>query len=182
MPGTPAAQTLAQGDLLLAVDGRTVNSFREVERSSQRPSLELTILRDGEVLALNVDTVAFDDRGLERMVFWAGALLLAPYRAVLVEQGIEPVGAFSSLYYWGSPAGRERLANYRLAEVNGRPVRDLDSFVNAVKDLPGEAEVRVRALDQFGKPSMVTMKLDGKFWPLRELRRVGEGWELADLQ
>ena len=103
VPGTPAARTLVEGDLLLAVDGRTVNSFRDVERLSQRPSVELTVLRDGEVLALEVDTVAFADRGLDRMVFWAGALLLAPYRAVQIEQGIEPVGAFSSFYYWGSP-------------------------------------------------------------------------------
>lgn len=182
VPGTPAALALAEGDLLLAIDGRTVNSFRDVERLSQRPSLKLTVLRDGQVLALNVDTVAFDHRGLDRMVFWAGALLLAPYRAVLVEQGIEPVGVFSSLYYWGSPAGRERLANFRLVEVNGRPVQDLGSFVDAVKGLPGDAQVRVKALGQFGQPSMVTMKLDGNFWPLRELRRGTEGWEAVDLQ
>ena len=61
-------------------------------------------------------------------------------------------------------------------------MRHLGSFVDAIKDLPSDAEVRVKTLDQFGKPSMVTMKLDGNFWPLRELRRVREAWEVVDLQ
>ena len=178
--GSPAAAVLREGDLLLGIDGLPASSFREVERLCQRPEVQLTVLRSGEALDLRVETVAFDGRGVDRVVFWAGATLVAPYRALLLEQGLEPAGVYASTYDWGSPAARRRLVNLRLTAVNDIPTPDLDTFVSVVKALPQNAEVRIAALDKVGKPDVVTLKLDSQFWPLSQLARNGDGWRLRE--
>ena len=56
--GTPAADVLRPGDLLLSVDGEVVTSFREVERRSQAEEVEVLIWRDGALQAQRLGTVA----------------------------------------------------------------------------------------------------------------------------
>jgi S1-C subfamily serine protease len=45
--GSPAATLLEPGDLLLAIDGKVVNRFREVERAVQSPEVTVTVWRNG---------------------------------------------------------------------------------------------------------------------------------------
>ena len=70
--GTPAADLLRNGDMILAVDGNVVTSFRELERAVQRPEVELTVWRDGEAMDIDIDTVALGGEGIKRAVSWAG--------------------------------------------------------------------------------------------------------------
>ena len=56
--GSPAAQLLKSGDLILDVDGAIVNRFREVERAVQKPSVRVTVLRAGKEQVVDVPTVA----------------------------------------------------------------------------------------------------------------------------
>jgi len=45
--GSPAAQRLQQGDLLLAIDGQVVTRFREVERAAaDKDHVQVTVWRD----------------------------------------------------------------------------------------------------------------------------------------
>ena len=44
--GSEASKVLKEGDLLLAVDGVTLNRFREVEEATQSPQVQLTLLGD----------------------------------------------------------------------------------------------------------------------------------------
>ena len=46
--GAPAAVQLKAGDLLLSIDGQTVNTYRQVEKLSQSSQVELTVWRDGK--------------------------------------------------------------------------------------------------------------------------------------
>src|ERR1700690_1670689 len=43
----PAAALLQPGDLVLAIDGKVVDRFREVERAVQRPQVKVSVWRDG---------------------------------------------------------------------------------------------------------------------------------------
>src|SRR5260221_11200995 len=43
--GSPAAALLEPGDLLLAIDGKVGNRFREVERAVQTPNVAVTVWR-----------------------------------------------------------------------------------------------------------------------------------------
>ena len=78
--GAPSAKLLRNGDMILAVDGKLVTTFRELERAVQKRAVELTVWRDGEALDIGADTVALDGEGVVRAVSWAGALLHDPHR------------------------------------------------------------------------------------------------------
>src|SRR5690606_28428162 len=65
---SPAARFLRSGDILLGIDGKLANSFREVERMAQQPSVEVTVWRNGAEVTGRVDTVELDGLGLDRVI------------------------------------------------------------------------------------------------------------------
>src|SRR5690606_6156198 len=131
--GSPAAEFLRAGDILLSIGGKLVNTFREAERASQRPEVTATVFREGRALPPTIRTVALDRDGIARVASWAGALLQAPHRPLSVQRGIEPNGVYVSYFGYGSPASRYGLyAGRRIVAVDGLPTPNLDAFVDAI--------------------------------------------------
>jgi S1-C subfamily serine protease len=181
--GTPAAEALRPGDLILAVDGVVVNSFREAERLSQEPVVELVVWRDGEALSFELETVALDGRSVDRVLLWAGALLQEPHRAMAAQRGIEPTGVYVSYFSYGSPATRYGLwAGRRIVEVDGRPTPDLDAFIAAVSGRSDRAAVRLKTVTWNNGVEIITLKLDNRYWPAYELVYGEQGWERLPLE
>ena len=175
--GSPAARALQEGDLLLAVDGVTLNRFREVELASQKPRVVLTVLRDGRELAVPVETAALGGRDIDRILLWSGAVLHAPHRAMAVQRGIPPEGVFVAYFAYGSPATRYQLfAGRRIVEVDGKPTPDLDAFIAAVRGRADRSSLRLKTVTWNGTVDVTTLKLDTQYWPTRELRRDGARW------
>ena len=175
--GSPAAASLRAGDLLLAVNGRPVSRFRDVELATQSPSVSLTVLRDGRETRLEVATVALGGRDIDRLLLWAGTVLHAPHRAMSAQRGIPPEGVFVAYFSYGSPATRYGLvAGRRIVEVDGHPTPDLDAFIAAVRGRPDRAPVRLKTVTWNGSVEVVTLKLDLRYWPTRELTRTPDGW------
>jgi S1-C subfamily serine protease len=180
--GTPAAEKLRPGDLILSVDGEVVNSFREAERLSQKPVVGLVVWRGGEALTFDLETVALDGRSVERILLWAGALLQEPHRAMAAQRGIEPTGVYVAYFNYGSPATRYGLwAGRRIVEVDGRPTPDLDAFVAAVSGRPDRASVRLKTVTWNSGVEIITLKLDNRYWPAYELVHGPSGWERRPL-
>ena len=181
--GSAAASTLQPGDLILAIDGVTVNRFREVERAVQKPLVTATVWRDDKELNLNVETVALDGRDIDRVVIWAGATLQAPHRAMAAQRGIPPEGVFVAYFYYGSPATRYTLyAGRRIMEVDGQPTPDLDSFIKAVAGREDRSSVRLKTITWNNAVEVITLKLDKHYWPAYELRRAKDGWTRTALE
>ena len=179
---SPAAKTLAIGDLILAADDKVVSSFREVERAVQKESVQVELWRDGAAHVIPVQTVALDGHDIDRVLIWAGALLQAPHRELAAQRGIEPVGVYVAYFAYGSPATSYGLwAGSRIVEVDGHPVRDLDEFIAAVSEKVDRDSVRLTAVQWNGAPEVTTLKLDNKYWPAYELRHTSEGWERVAL-
>ena len=180
--GSPAAGLLRSGDLILDIDGTTVNRFREVERAVQKPQVKITVLRDGAEQVIDVPTVALGGRDLDRIVLWAGAVLQEPHRALSAQRGIKPEGVFVGYFSYGSPATRYQLwAGRRIVEVDGQPTPDLDHFIKAVAGRADRSSVRLRTMAWNGAVDVITLKLDNRYWPAYELKRTPAGWARTSL-
>jgi S1-C subfamily serine protease len=174
--GSPAATLLEPGDLLLAIDGKVVNRFSEVERAVQKPQVKVSVWRDGAEKTLDMQTMALDGRDVDRVLIWAGATLQAPHRAMAAQRGIAPYGVFVSFFFYGSPATHYGLyAGRRITEVDGQPTPDLDAFIKAVTGKPDRASLRLKTLSWNGQTDVITLKLDKHYWPAYELERQKDG-------
>jgi S1-C subfamily serine protease len=174
--GSPAAALLEPGDLVLAIDGKVVNRFREVERAVQSPEVKVSVWRDGAEKTLQMKTMALDGRDVDRVLIWAGATLQAPHRAMAAQRGIAPYGVFVSFFFYGSPATHYGLyAGRRITEVDGQPTADLDAFIKAVSGKPDRASLRLKTVSWNGQTDVITLKLDKHYWPAYELDRQKDG-------
>ena len=175
--GTPAEKLLQCGDLLLAVDGKPVASYRAVEKASQQTEAQLTLLRDGKVMDVKAGTVALDGDGTERLLMWAGTLLQKPQHAAAAQRAMPRTGLLIGYYNFGSPASRYGLtAGLRIVKVNELPTPDMDSFEAAIRDLKDRDNVRLTVQSWDGTSQVVTLKLDLRYWPTYELQRTDLGW------
>jgi len=174
--GSPAAALLHPGDVVLAIDGKVVDRFREVERAVQKPQVKVSVWRDGAEKTLEMNTVALDGGDIDRVLIWAGATLQAPHRALAVQRGIAPSGVFVSFFFYGSPATHYGLyAGRRIIEVDGKPTPDLDAFIKAVSGKPDRASLRLMTVAWNGQTDVITLKLDKHYWPAYELQRQKDG-------
>lgn len=181
--GSPASKLLNTGDLLLAIDGKPVTRFREVENAVQKDQVVLTILRDSKPLSVKVDTATLSGIDVDRLVMWAGALLQAPYRALLQQHDAVTKGVFISYFSYGSPATRYQLwAGRSIVAVDDQPTPDIDSFLHAVANRPDRSAVRLKTVNLNGQVEVITLKLDLRYWPTYELTRTATGWERKMLQ
>jgi S1-C subfamily serine protease len=180
--GSPAAKLLEPGDLLLAVDGKVVNSFADVNAAVRAPEVSLTIWRAGKEMTVPLPTVVLSGRGIDRVLVWAGATLQPPHRAMAAQRGIEPEGVFIAFFMYGSPASRYKLwAGRRITEVDGIPVPDLDAFIRAVSGRPDGASLRLKTVSWNDSVEIITLRLDQHYWPAYELSRTETGWKRMPL-
>ena len=175
--GTDAASQLRNGDMVMAIDGKVVTSYRELEAAVQKPEVRVTVWRNDSVLEIPVRTAMLNGRGIDRAISWAGALLQDPHRAMAAQRGVDPEGVYVAYFSYGSPATRYGLwAGRRVVEVNETPTPDLQAFINAVKDIRHRESVRLKTVTWNGTTEVITLKLDTQYWPAYEIRRTEEGW------
>ncbi|HKT74516.1 MAG TPA: trypsin-like peptidase domain-containing protein [Steroidobacteraceae bacterium] len=182
--GSPAAHLLQQGDLVLAVDGKVVTRFREVERGvADKDHVQVTVWRAGGERTVDVPTVELPGTDIDRLVQWAGATLQAPHRAMSAQRGIAPSGVYVGYFAYGSPATRYGLyPGRRIVEVDGVPTPDLDAFLGAVTGRQDRASVRLKTITWNNAPEVITLKLDKHYWPAYELKHTLNGWERRSLE
>jgi S1-C subfamily serine protease len=182
--GSDASTKLQPGDILLAVDGKVVTRFREVERAvAARATVQVRIWRvDGEH-AFDIRTAELSGNDLDRIVQWAGATLQAPHRAISAQRGIAPEGVYVAYFAFGSPATRYGLVpGRRIVAVDGEPTPDLDAFLKVVGGRADRTSVRIKTLSWNGQPDVITLKLDRHYWPTYELLRTQAGWVRRSLE
>jgi len=176
--GSPAADVLENGDIILAIDGKVVTTFRDVEQAVQKPEVNVSVWRNGEQLDIDLATASLDGRGIERAVSWAGALLQDPHRPMAVQRGIDPEGVYVAFFSYGSPATRYELwAGRRVVQVDDTPTPDLQAFVDLVATKQDQESVRITTVTWNGAVEVITLKLDNQYWPAYEIRRTETGWE-----
>ncbi len=182
--GSPAARLLQQGDLLLAIDGKVVTRFKEVETAvADRNEVQVTVWRGNGEQTVSVPTVELPGTDINRIVEWGGATLQAPHRAMSSQRGIPPVGVYVGYFAYGSPATRYGLyPGRRIVEVDGVPTPDLDAFLGAVTGRPDRSSVRLKTITWNNAPEVITLKLDKHYWPAYELVHTPTGWVRRSLE
>ena len=176
--GSPAARLLQQGDILLAIDGKVVTRFRDVERAvGDRDRVGVTVWRANAAQTIEVPTAALPGADVERLVEWAGATLQAPHRPMSAQRGIPPVGVYVAYFAYGSPATRYGLyPGRRIVQVDDTPTPDLDAFLAAVSGRADRSSVRLKTITWNNAIEVITLKLDKHYWPGYELRQTPAGW------
>ena len=192
--GSDAKQKLHEGDMILAVEGALVSSFRDVKKTidarfngrdscshsspngSTRPlsqEIQLTVFQNRKIKSIGVSIGMVDGLGTDRLVHWAGAQLQDTYRAIR-ERGYVPKegGVYISRWHHGSPAHRYGLyALHWILEVNDTPTPNLEAFLKETKGIPHESFVRLKVCQlSDGKQKVITLKTEHRFWPTWELR------------
>ena len=181
--GSAAAKVLRTGDVILAIEGQTVSRFREVERAAQQPHVNVTLLRNKKELHIEVETAALSGREIERLVFWGGATLQMPHRALSAQRNTPNEGVFVAYTAFGSPASRYQLwAGRRILEVDGQSTPNLDAFAQAIAGREDRSSVRLRTVTPNGASEVITLKLDNRYWPAYELKWGEQGWQRSVLQ
>lgn len=182
--GSDAARVLQSGDLLLAIDGKVMTRFRDVELAARsKTQVQVTVWRGAGVLTLPVKTAALSGADVDRLLVWAGAILQTPHRAISAQRGLAPEGLYVAYYDFGSPATRYGLQpGRRIVEVDGQLTPDLDTFVKVVTGRADRTSLRLKTVGWNGAPEVMTLKLDKHYWPAYELRRTAEGWERHSLE
>jgi S1-C subfamily serine protease len=182
--GSDAARALQPGDILLAIDGKPVTQFREVERAVvDQQSVSVTIWRVDHEQTFRISTRALSGQDVDRVVQWAGATLQAPHRAISAQRGIAPQGVYVAYFQFGSPASRYGLVpGRRIVEVDGQETPDVDAFLKLVVGRPDRSSLRIKTVSWNGAPEVITLKLDRHYWPAYELVRGAAGWERHSLE
>ena len=163
---------------MIAVDGSPVTRFMDIDQVSQRESVELTILRNGEVMTIDVPTVSLDGRGIDRVIAWSGLLLHRPHFEVSSQRGIRPNGVYTAWMSYGSPASSSDVRpTFRIVAVDGIETPDLDAFLAAVEDREDRTALRLGVVDLEDRPHTLTLRLDLQYWPTFELRLGEDGWQ-----
>ena len=174
---TAAAKLLKNGDIVLAIDGDIVTSYRAMENAVQKPEVLVTVWRNDRVRELSVETAELSGRGIDRAISWAGALLQDPHRAMAAQRGIATDGVYVAYFSYGSPATRYGLwAGRRVIEVNEVATPNLQAFINAVKNTEHRESVRLKTITWNGTAEVITLRLDNEYWPAYEIRRSDDGW------
>ncbi len=175
--GTPASKLLKNGDMVLAIDGEVVTSYRALEEAVQKPEVVVTVWRNDAVHEIAVQTAVLDGLGIDRAISWAGALLQNPHRAMAAQRGVDTEGVYVAYFSYGSPSTRYGLwAGRRVVEVNETPTPDLQAFIDAVNDIKHRESVRLKTVTWNDTAEVITLKLDNQYWPAYEIRRTKDGW------
>lgn len=182
--GSDAARKLQPGELVLAIDGKVVTRFRDVEKAvAGKDVVKVTVWGGEGEKQVTVQTAALSGSDVDRLVFWAGATLQAPHRAISAQRSLAPQGVYVAFFSFGSPATRYGLQpGRRIVEVDGEPTPDLDAFVRLVSGKADRASLRLKTIGWNGAPEVITLKLDRHYWPSSELRRTAEGWQRRSLE
>ncbi|OAD73441.1 hypothetical protein PHYBLDRAFT_133851 [Phycomyces blakesleeanus NRRL 1555(-)] len=184
--GSESAQVLKELDLILAVNGKVVTRMYEMDVQYEAEELSLTILRQKKEITVKVKTDVMSGDGTSRVVFWAGAALHEPHKAVLQQSKTLPSRIYISARSKGSPSYMYGLVpTMWITHINSKQVETLDDFIMAVKDIADNTYVRVRCVSFDNVPIMLSVKMVNHYFPLVDMVKdpsVECGWSKKEVE
>ncbi len=178
VPSTQAFEKLKTGDILLAINGELVSDLFQAELNSQKPELEITVLRGGNVIELVLQPSQLSARGTQRVISWAGALFQEKHLEIGYSKGVDFDGVYIADTAPGSPALWDGLYRNRMVSaVDGEAVTDLDDFLTHIKKKKQDEITRLSLISMSGRKSLITLQPEYHFWPTFEIKKAASGWQ-----
>jgi pro-apoptotic serine protease NMA111 len=189
-------ENLQIGDILIEINGAPVIRVTDLHILTQVESAKLLVSRNGEEVLVNLQTYELPSEWIDKILFWAGAVLHRTHDPVLeqispefaavseVEGFRDPASApYMSSYFFGSPAYGIPNTQWIL-EVDGHRVRSLQDMLAVVENLKNKdgEYIRVKTLHRVGTTTISTIRLDSKFWPASTLENKDGKWLRTDLE
>ncbi|CAO3579622.1 unnamed protein product [Absidia cylindrospora] len=183
--GTESAKVLDELDLILTINGKVVTRMQETDVQYESDELEMTILRQKKEMTVMVKTSMESGDGTNRIVFWAGALLTEPHKAVLQQSKTLPSRIYISARSKGSPAAMASLTpTMWITHINSIKVETLDDLIEAVKNTLDNTYVRVRCVTFDNVPVMLSVKMVYHYFPLVDMVKDNKsecGWSKREI-
>ncbi|KAI7875288.1 trypsin-like serine protease [Lichtheimia hyalospora FSU 10163] len=165
-----STKVLKELDLILAVNGKVITRMYEMDVQYEAEELEMTILRQKKEMTVRVKTSPASGSGTSRVVFWAGAALQEPHKAVLQQSKRLPSRIYISARSKGSPAYMYGLVPTNwITHINSVRVVTLDDLIAAVKNIEDNTYVRVRCVTFDNVPIMLSVKMVNHYFPLTDM-------------
>jgi len=173
---------LMVGDILLAIEGEIPTNFQELEAKFQKPSVNATVLRDGQVVDIQSATMTYQNDGTKRMVVWAGSLIQEPHFELQYQRDNRTQGVFIVNTLGGSPSIQDQLYRNRfITAVEGVPVDSLDKFIAEVSSKDPEDSINLTVVAMNGYRSVVSVQPEYNFWPTIEIALKDGEWTRTKL-
>ncbi|KAI8904353.1 hypothetical protein EDD86DRAFT_194776 [Gorgonomyces haynaldii] len=167
-------------DIILSVDGEPVQSFEGVMSRVYQPKLDMTLLRTGNVIHVQVPQTELESRGTERLVGWAGAIFQMPHKAIYQQLISVPKGVLCSVVFDGSPAQLYGLPPLTwVTQVNDTPVTDLDHFLQVISDIKSDTFARLKIVGYNRFTKVITLRTNAHYFGSWLLEQREGKWVLA---
>ena len=177
MAGSPLADAVEPGDLVLGVDGAPVTSFSVVDEQIQgRSEVTLELFGRSGLAEVAVAPEAVDPVTLDRVVLWSGLRIHGAHRSARL-QGMASC-PYVSYRSSGSPGSRAGIYAWRcIVAINGQPTPTLDALLEIDATLAEGEPVRVDLVTLEGRKEVRTLELHRAFWPTVELSFREGAWK-----
>jgi len=181
VPGSDAADKLRSGDVLVALNGAPLAWGLDLEAAAARGPVDLVVVRDKTELTVTLAPDELPGAGPDRVVEWAGMMLMEPAREVGRWHGAQPPGLYISRYWYGGPNHIARMrAAALLVEVDGEPVGDLDDLLEVVARLKDRQAVPVLLWDPSRRAHAAhALRLDLVHFPTRSWTLASGHWQVS---
>ena len=192
-PGTDEEAALKIADIVLEIEGKPIYRVSELTDLDldNKEQVEVIVLRGRQEVKLTIPTVASWPSSGRTIVQFFGAILHSTHSAALEQ--VSPTAALvpldsSGVYVGGVSYGSPALDNIRpthwILEVDGTPVNSIEDVLSLVKEKRWKQGdyVRVKQVSRKGITSLVSVKVDERFWPTlcwtKDTENVdGFGWK-----
>ncbi|KAK0100759.1 hypothetical protein ONS95_007209 [Cadophora gregata] len=177
------SRALLEGDIILTLNDNIITRLSETEIQDDAEVLKARVVRYGEEVDLELDTVLADDFETKRVVLFCGATLQPPHHAARLRVGKSPSEVFVSSVIRGSPSSHYGLipATF-ITHVNDTEAGNLDSFLDAAMAIPDNSNFTLTTMTLGGIEQVMKMKRNDHYFPTKEWTRASPKWTCRLIQ
>lgn len=170
-------------DIVLTVNDKLVTSMRDLSPMYTEEVLRFKIVREMQVLDLEVPTIDAKRIETSRAFFWCGSLIQEPHIGVRQLMDSIPSQVYVAKKMSGGPMEQYGIqTGVFITHVDDKETKDLETFISVVKQIPDNSYVKLSLVSYDHVPGAVSIKTNYHYFPMGEMQRddATEKWREID--